>query len=134
MEHQQPDCSCGRIRQLSQDYPDLFTYDEPLQMYLLQLGDWKNVIRYCFQCGEPVFFKQQKELNPVIHNEVKELASQLKNIDDVFRLLGEPDFIGHINSENNNNRSLNYHNIWPEVSLYLVEREDGSISFSYALK
>lgn len=135
MENQQPTCSCGRIMKLCADYPDLFAYDARHQRYQLNVGDGHAVIiRYCFVCGAPVFFETKQELDPVVQQEVQALARKLKSAEAVLQLLGEPDVTGEAPLDSDRKRTLIYHNIWPEVSLYLTELKDGSIQFSYAIK
>ncbi|WP_298865329.1 hypothetical protein [uncultured Gimesia sp.] len=128
-----PTCRCGKVYEIYSSNSGLIDYDERLKMYTIKSGNSLYTILYCFGCGESLFTKERIELDDAIQQEVNALSKKIKCMDDVISILGQADFVGDANPDTNIGRTFIYNNIWPEITLNLMERKDGSIQFTYSI-
>lgn len=143
-------CNCKMPEKWSKDPHFPLEYDAALNEFNIVHGEARNFrtpILYCPYCGgrlpeskRDTFFVRLDETE---EKQMQELMTRVCDVESMRNILGEPDrsYESLINEEQRQlyemkkwKRQYTYESRWRTLCLYIFERDDGSVQYSWAPK
>jgi hypothetical protein len=139
-------CECGMPERWAAHSNVPVAFDPRMNEYHLVYEKAQMIMRYCFWCGGRLPESRRAEffstLDPAEQAEVRALLADARNIDDVLRVLGEPDKRCRWKDRPEDlyppvvrwKQTLSYSERWKTFVLQVQELPDGHIAYAIAAR